>query len=48
VAQAIWAVPKDILVIHYVDDIMLTHPDSDPLLQGVTTQHLKELEKLNM
>ena len=46
VAEALRAVPKDIVSVHYMDDIMRAPPDSS-LLQGATSQLLKGLEELN-
>jgi hypothetical protein len=37
VSEALRAAPKDILIIHYMDNIMLAHPDSS-LSQGATSQ----------
>ena len=47
VAEALRAVPKDIVTVHYMDNIMLAQPDSS-LLQGATSRLLKDLEELNL
>lgn len=47
VAEVLQVIPKDILTIHYMEDTMLAHPDPS-LLQGATTQLLKDLEEFNL
>ena len=47
VAKAIQEVPKDVLVVHYMDDIILAHP-SLTNLERVSSQLSLNLEKLNL
>ena len=47
VAGSTQGVPKSVLVVHYMDDIMLAH-HSLPDLKSVSCQLLLNLEKLNL
>jgi hypothetical protein len=47
VAGSTQGVPKSVLVVHYMDDIMLAH-HSLPDLKSVSSQLLLNLEKLNL
>jgi len=47
VVEVIQGVPKDVLIVHYMDDIMITHP-SLPNLKRMSSQLLLNLEKTQL
>ena len=47
VIGAVQGIPRDVHVVHYMDDIMIAHP-SLPDLERVSSQVLLNLEKLNL
>ena len=47
VIGAVQGIPRDVHVVHYMDDIMLAH-HSLPDLKSVSSQLLLNLEKLNL